>query len=125
MQAVVPTQPAVIPAEAGIQYSRAPAINNGCRGVLGRPVKPGDDGGDWCSVIAITPSPSLPWRDDLDFVAAFQRRFGPAAFRQHVEIQRDGKMAAFIFEFAEQRVDTRRRYLPRLAIDDHAHCITS
>src|SRR5260221_1633175 len=70
-------------------------------------------------------SPSLPRRDDLDGVAAFQRRLAPPAFRQHVEIQRDREMRALIFELAQQRIDADRRNLPRLAIDDHAHCITS
>jgi hypothetical protein len=37
--------PAVIPAKAGIQYAGEPAINSIGRGVLGRPVEPGDDGG--------------------------------------------------------------------------------
>jgi hypothetical protein len=36
---------AVIPAKAGIQYSRAAEIESRGRGVLGRPVKPGDDSG--------------------------------------------------------------------------------
>src|SRR5437773_9400873 len=48
-------------------------------------------------------SPSLPRRDDLDLVAVLDRRFGPAAFRQHVVIQRDGEMGALVFELAEQR----------------------
>jgi hypothetical protein len=34
----------VIPANAGIQYSRALVVKTRRRGVLGRPVKPGDDG---------------------------------------------------------------------------------
>src|SRR6187399_1170501 len=50
-------------------------------------------------------SPSLSWRDDFDLVAGFERRLGPAAARQHIKVQRDGKMAALIFEFAEQGVD--------------------
>src|ERR1700761_3379353 len=54
-----------------------------------------------------SPSPSLPRRDDLDLVAAFERGLGPAALRQHVEIQRDRKMRALIFELAEQRIDPR------------------
>ena len=33
----------VIPAKAGIQYSRAAGVEPGSRGVLDRPVKPGDD----------------------------------------------------------------------------------
>ena len=35
----------VIPAKAGIQYSRGLAVGRRSRGVLDRPVKPGDDGG--------------------------------------------------------------------------------
>ena len=35
----------VIPAKAGIQYAGKPAIDTIGRGVLGRPVKPGDDSG--------------------------------------------------------------------------------
>jgi hypothetical protein len=35
----------VIPAERGIQYSRGFSIESGSRGVLDRPVKPGDDSG--------------------------------------------------------------------------------
>src|SRR5712692_6522168 len=76
-------------------------------------------------LVAPIPSPSLPRRDDLDLVAVLERRLGPAAARQHVVIQRDRKMRAFIFELAEQRVDAPRGDLPRLAVDDHAHCITS
>src|SRR5471032_3095204 len=72
-----------------------------------------------------SPSPSLPRRDDLDLVAGLQRRLGPAAARQHIEIQRDCEMRALIFELAEQRVDPHRCDLARLAVDDHAHCITS
>ena len=37
--------PLVIPAKAGIQYAGKPAIKPIGRGVLGRPVKPGDDSG--------------------------------------------------------------------------------
>src|SRR3981081_4603226 len=70
-------------------------------------------------------SPSLPWRDDLDLVAALDRRLRPAALRQHVVIHCDREMGAFVFELAEQRVDAGRKYLPLLAVDDHAHCITS
>ena len=62
-------------------------------------------------------SPSLPRRDDLDLVAGLQRRLRPAAFRQHVVIQRDREMGALIFEFGEQRVDAGRGNLARLAID--------
>jgi len=36
----------VIPAKAGIQYSRGCADKLRSRGVLDRPVKPGDDGGE-------------------------------------------------------------------------------
>jgi len=39
----VSIQQVVIPAKAGIQYSRAPEIKPRRRGVLDRPVKPGDD----------------------------------------------------------------------------------
>ena len=42
---------------------------------------------------------------DLDLVAVLDRRFGPAAFRQHVVIHGDGEMVAFILQLAEQRVD--------------------
>src|SRR5258707_15335206 len=49
-------------------------------------------------------SPSLPRRNNLDLVAVLDRRFGPAALRQHVVIQRDREMRAFIFELAEQRI---------------------
>src|SRR3954467_9755977 len=69
--------------------------------------------------------PSLPWRDDLDLVAALQRGFGPAAFRQHVVIHRNRKMRAFVFELAEQRVDAAGVDLARLAIDGYTHRITS
>jgi hypothetical protein len=42
-----PQTSAVIPAHAGIQYSRASMVTNHRRsGILGRPVKPGDDGGN-------------------------------------------------------------------------------
>ena len=68
---------------------------------------------------------TLPRRDDLDLVAALQRRLGPAALRHHVEIQSDGEMVAFVVELAQQRVDMPGRNLPVFAIDDHAHCITS
>src|SRR6476661_448134 len=70
-------------------------------------------------------SPSLPRRDDLDLVAVRERRLRPAAFRQHVVVQRDRKMRALIVELGEQRIDASRRNLARLAVDDHAHCITS
>src|SRR6478736_3954030 len=74
---------------------------------------------------SVPSSPSLPWRDDFDLVAVLDRGFGPAAFRQHVVVQRDCKMGAFIFELAEQRVDPRRTDLALLAVDPHTHCITS
>jgi hypothetical protein len=35
----------VVPAKAGIQYAGKPVIEPRGHGVLGRPVKPGDDGG--------------------------------------------------------------------------------
>src|SRR5439155_24234858 len=70
-------------------------------------------------------SPSLPRRDDLDLVAVLDRRLGPAAFRQHVVIQRDREMRALVFEFAEQRGDAGGDDLPRLAVDGHTHRITS
>jgi hypothetical protein len=38
-------RPLVIPAKAGIQYSRAVRIEPRSRGVLDRPVEPGDDSG--------------------------------------------------------------------------------
>src|SRR3982074_1491900 len=75
--------------------------------------------------IALIPSPSLPRVDDLDFVAALQRRRGPLAARQHVVIQRDRKMRALIFEFAEQCVDAAGINFALLAVNGHAHCITS
>ncbi len=37
----------VIPAKAGIQYAIAVRLEPRSRGVLDRPVKPGDDGGVW------------------------------------------------------------------------------
>src|ERR1700686_2847923 len=70
-------------------------------------------------------SPSLPRRDDLDLVAVLERRLCPLGSRQHVVIQRDRKMRAFIFKLGQQRVDAPGGDLPRLAVDDHAHCITS
>src|SRR5689334_3420537 len=78
-----------------------------------------------CVLRACPPSPSLPRRDDLDLVAGLQRRLGPAAFRQHVVIHGDGEMGAFVFEFGEQGIDALRGDLPRLAVDDHTHRITS
>src|SRR5665213_2792227 len=61
------------------------------------------------SQLGFQPSSSpLPRRDDLDLVAGFKRGVGPAAARQHVEIQRDREMLARIVEFAEQRVDAGR-----------------
>src|SRR5437899_12262550 len=69
--------------------------------------------------------PSLPRRDDLDLVAILQWRRRPAALGQHVVIERDREMRALIFELAQERIDPRCADLPRLAIDDHAHCITS
>ena len=41
---------AVIPAKAGIQYAGTPEIESRGRGVLGRPVKPGDDSGESCAI---------------------------------------------------------------------------
>src|SRR5258708_5102893 len=70
-------------------------------------------------------SPSLPRRNNLDLVAVLDRRLGPAVFRQHVVIQRDGEMSAFVFELAEQRVDPRGVDFALLAVDGHTHCITS
>src|SRR5260370_42128586 len=75
--------------------------------------------------VAPIPSPSLPRRDDLDLVAVPERRLRPLSSRQHVVIQRDRKMRAFIFKLGEQRVDAPGGDLPRLAVADHAHCITS
>ncbi|NEW89331.1 hypothetical protein DU475_18965 [Rhodopseudomonas sp. WA056] len=43
---LIPTT-VVIPAKAGIQYSRAFAAERRRSGILGRPVEPGDDGGGW------------------------------------------------------------------------------
>jgi hypothetical protein len=48
----------VIPAKAGIQYSRAGAIEPRSRGVLGRPVKPGDDGGVWGATVRLLVIPA-------------------------------------------------------------------
>src|SRR5665213_2644422 len=76
-------------------------------------------------VAQLSSSPSLPRRDDLDLVAALQRCLGPATPGQHVVIQRDRKMVAFIFELAEQCVEALRRDLALFAVDGHAHCITS
>src|ERR1700730_3478413 len=70
-------------------------------------------------------SPSLPRRDDLDFVAAFQRRLRPLAARQHVAIQCDRKMRALVFDLAEQGVTAAGIDLALLAVNGHAHCITS
>src|SRR3954464_4225155 len=70
-------------------------------------------------------SPSLPRRDDLDLVTGLERGPRPLASRQHVVIQRDREMIAFVFQFSQQRIDIRRRNLALLAVDDHAHCITS
>src|SRR4051812_33305250 len=82
-------------------------------------------GTTWGESARAPSSPSLPRRDDLDLVAVIDRRFGPAAFRQHVAIQRDRKMRALVFEFAEQRIDPRGVDLALLAVDPHTHCITS
>src|SRR4051812_26546979 len=73
----------------------------------------------------VPPSPSLPRCDDLDLVAGLQRRFGPAALRHDIVVQRDREMGAFVVEFAEQRVHAGRIHLALLAVNDHAHCITS
>src|SRR4051794_21376473 len=70
-------------------------------------------------------SSSLPRRDDLDLVAGLKLCLSPRAARQHVVIQRDRKMHALVFELGQQRLDMISRNLPRLAIDGHAHCITS
>src|SRR4051812_20710461 len=113
----------VVPAKAGTQYAGKVVIEPRSRGVLGRPVEPGDDSG-MRGVLFIC-SPSLPWRDDLDLVAALDRRLRPLALRQHVVVQRDRKMRAFIFELAQQRIDARCVDLPGLAVDDHTHRITS
>src|SRR3981081_2570716 len=75
--------------------------------------------------VVVIPSPSLPWRDDLDLVAVLERGLRPLTARQHVEIQRDRKMRALIFELGEQRVDAAGGDLALLAVDDYAHCITS
>src|SRR5258707_15494152 len=75
-----------------------------------------------CTLI---PSPSLPRRDDLDLVAGLKLRLRPPALRQHVAIQRDRKMRALIFELAQHRLDAARGDLTLLAVDHHAHCITS
>src|SRR5206468_2579197 len=87
------------------------------------PAFAGTTGGE--SLRAKSSSPSLPRGDDLDLVAGFQHRLGPAAFRQHVVIQRDREMRAFVFKLGEQGVDTGRDDLPRLAVDGHTHRITS
>src|SRR6266568_453126 len=70
-------------------------------------------------------SPSLPRRDDLDLVAVAQRGLGPAAPGHHVVIHGDCEMRALIVEFAQQRLDAGGGDLALLAVDDHAHCITS
>jgi hypothetical protein len=49
----VPITPLVIPAKAGIQYSRDSDDEPGSRGVLGRPVSPGDDS---CGGVAGAPT---------------------------------------------------------------------
>src|SRR6478735_12017568 len=72
-----------------------------------------------------SPSPSLPRRDDLDLVAGLEVGLGPAALRHDVVVQRDREMGALIVELAEQRVHAGRIHLALLAVDDHAHCITS
>jgi hypothetical protein len=41
----LPRAQLVIPAKVGIQYAGKPAFKSRGRGVLGRPVKPGDDSG--------------------------------------------------------------------------------
>src|SRR5262245_31696550 len=81
-----------------------------------------------CASIAsftLRKSPSLPRRDDLDLVAAREQPLGPLAFRHHVVIDRDREMRAFIVELAQERLHARRGDLALLAIDPHAHCITS
>src|SRR5436309_1081124 len=70
-------------------------------------------------------SSSLPGRDDLDFVTGPELRLRPAALRHHVKVQRDREMTALIVELGQQRRDTCRGDLALLAIDGHAHCITS
>src|SRR6266852_9721537 len=75
--------------------------------------------------VVVIPSPSLPRCDDLDLVAVLERGLRPLGSRQHVEIQRDRKMRALIFKFAQQRIDAACGDFPLLAVDDHAHCITS
>src|SRR5437764_4128658 len=70
-------------------------------------------------------SPSLPRRDDLDLIAAVEPCLGPFGAWQHVIIQRDREMRALIFELGQQRLDAGGRNLALLAVDDHAHCITS
>jgi hypothetical protein len=49
--------PPVIPAKAGIQYAGNAVIEPMGRGVLGRPVKPGDDSG---VCVARVPTITLP-----------------------------------------------------------------
>src|SRR6266702_8137508 len=83
----------------------ADTLRNHARRWLCVPAFAGTTGGEsWCA----PSSPSLPRRDDLDLVAVLDRRLGPAAFRQHVVVQRDREMRAFVFELAEQRIDPRR-----------------
>src|SRR4051794_36913506 len=72
-----------------------------------------------------SPSPSLPRRDDLDFVAGLEVGFGPAALRHDVVVERDREMGALVVELAEQRVHAGGIDLALLAVNDHAHCITS
>src|SRR5690242_15439606 len=90
----------------------------------GSPLSRGRQRSMW-RVPCLASSPSLPRRDDLDLVAGLQSRLGPAGLRHHVVIQRDRKMRALIVELAEQRIDAGRRYLALLAVDGHAHRITS
>src|SRR5215203_4356807 len=72
-----------------------------------------------------SPSSSLPRRDDLDLVAALEPRPQPLAARQHVVIQGDREMRALILEFTEQGLHAFRCDFTRLAVYNHAHCITS
>ena len=81
------------PRESEEPASRAPEFKPRRRGVLDRPIKPGDDSRRRCASIAsftLSTSSTLPRRDDLDLAAA-QRSLSPLALRHHVSRQL-GKM---------------------------------
>jgi hypothetical protein len=74
-----PRKQLVIPAKAGIQYSRAPEFKPRRRGVLDRPVKPDDDSRRCCASIVSSTLRTSPG-DDLDLVAAAQGSLGHSHF---------------------------------------------